>query len=77
MQESSFNELPKKAESKKLNEAMILEKQILEMSPPGSWSLREFKKWFTITSLPVLWGRDLNLFENERDLVALGPVETE
>lgn len=68
---------PKRLKVKKIDEAMILEKQILEMSSPGSWSLREFKKWFTITTLPVLWGRDRNLFKNERDLVALGPVETD
>lgn len=27
--------------------------------------------------MPVLWGRDSDLFENSRDLIALAPVDTD
>ena len=56
---------------------MILESQVLKLSSPSSRTLKAFKKWFTSPSLPVLWGQDEHLFQNERDLVALAPVDTD
>ena len=38
---------------------------------------KDFKRWFTRNSLPVLWGHDEHLFDNDGDLVALAPVNTD
>lgn len=55
----------------------MLESQILNLNAPSDRTLKAFKKWFTLTSIPVLWGRDLHLFDDEQDLVALAPVDTD
>jgi hypothetical protein len=56
---------------------MVLESQVLALNAPSSRALKAFKKWFTSATSPVLWGRDRNLFQNEQDLVALAPVDTD
>ena len=60
-----------------VEEALVLESQVLNLSPPTSRTLKAFKGWYHSNSLTVLWGRDKNLFDNEADLVALAPVETD
>ncbi|KAL8971134.1 MAG: hypothetical protein Q9197_003437, partial [Variospora fuerteventurae] len=59
------------------HKALILENQVLKLSAPTSRVLKAFKRWFQSNPLPVLWGRDKDLFRDERDLVALAPVETD
>ncbi|CAD6567923.1 MAG: hypothetical protein ASARMPREDX12_000842 [Alectoria sarmentosa] len=74
-----------KVKIKEYHEAMILESQILSLSSPTSRTLKDFKTWFTSGSLTpdstaptvALWGRDEHLFDNENDLVALAPVDTD
>ncbi len=56
---------------------MVLESQVLALSPPTSRTLKAFRRVFTSEPIPVLWGRDRDLFNNERDLVALAPVDTD
>ena len=60
-----------------IDEAMVLESQILSLNSPSSRTLRIFKRWFKPSVKPALWGRDEHLFENENDLVALAPVDTD
>ena len=56
---------------------MLLESQILSLSPPAESTLNAFRRWFTSTAVPVLWGRDQHLFDDDRDLVALAPVDND
>lgn len=56
---------------------MILESQVLLLNSPSSRTLRDFKRWFKPSSTPALWDRDEHLFDNEQDLVALAPVDTD
>ncbi|KAL9599938.1 MAG: hypothetical protein Q9219_003500 [cf. Caloplaca sp. 3 TL-2023] len=58
------------------DEALILESRILRLNVPSPRVLKNFKRWFR-SSVPILWGRDEDLFEDERDMVALAPVETD
>lgn len=60
-----------------IDKALILENQVLKLSAPTPRVLKAFKRWFQSNPLPVLWGPDKNLFRDERDLVALAPVETD
>ena len=55
---------------------MLLESKILALNPPSSRTLKAFRRWFNLNSVPVLWGRDKHLFDDKQDLVALAPVET-
>ncbi len=50
---------------------------MLALNPPSRRTLKAFKKWFTLRSVPVLWGRDSHLFDDENDLVGLAPVDTD
>ncbi|KAF6228585.1 hypothetical protein HO173_011820 [Letharia columbiana] len=59
------------------HEALLLENRVLALAPPKSRTLKGFRKWFISKTIPVLWGQDQNLFTDERDLVALAPVETD
>ena len=59
------------------DEAMILESRVLALNAPSSRTLKNLKIWFKSTSVFALRGRDEHLFENEHDLVALAPVETD
>jgi hypothetical protein len=60
------------------DEALILENQVLALQRPSSRTLRVFKQWFKAsTRRPVLLGRDETLFDDEQDIVALAPVETD
>lgn len=65
------------ADCNNTEEAILLESQILALNPPSRRTLKAFRKWFTLTSIPVLWGRDRHLFDDEHDLVALASVETD
>ena len=56
---------------------MVLESQVLALSPPSDRVLGNFRRWFTSTSVPVLWDRDEHIFDNARDLVALAPPDTD
>lgn len=56
---------------------MVLESQVLSLNSPSPRTLAAFRKWFTSTAVPVLWDRDKDLFKNERDLVALAPVDSD
>lgn len=62
---------------KEYHEAMVLESKILSLNPPSSRTLRDVNRWFNSSSTPALWGRDEHLFDNEKDLVALAPVDTD
>ena len=59
------------------DEALILESRVLALNAPSSRTVRNLKIWFKSTSVFALRGRDERLFENENDLVALAPVETD
>ena len=59
------------------DEAMILESRVLALNAPSSRTVRNLKIWFKSTAVFALRGRDEQLFENENDLVALAPVETD
>jgi hypothetical protein len=60
------------------DEALILESQVLALQKPTSRTLKAFKQWFKPHSVsPVLLGRDRDLFNDETDLVALAPVDTD
>lgn len=60
---------------------MVLESQILALNSPTSRTLRAFKRSFKqsfkTSSTPALWDRDEHLFDNENDLAALAPVDTD
>jgi hypothetical protein len=60
-----------------IDEALVLESNVLALAKPTSRTLRAFKRWFRSSAVPVLWGRDQELFEDERDLVALAPVDSD
>ena len=60
-----------------IDEALILESRVLALSKPDKRTLRAFKRWFGSSGVPVLWDRDQELFKEERDLVALAPVESD
>ncbi|CAD6583930.1 MAG: hypothetical protein ASARMPRED_001551 [Alectoria sarmentosa] len=65
------------SDNRETDETMALESQILSLNSPSSRTLRDFKRWFTSSSMTVLWGRDKHLLDNENDLVALAPVDTD
>jgi hypothetical protein len=60
-----------------IDEALILESGVVALSKPGKRTLRAFRRWFGSPDTPVLWGQDEELFNDERDLVALAPVESD
>ncbi|KAL8992447.1 MAG: hypothetical protein Q9169_007096 [Polycauliona sp. 2 TL-2023] len=62
---------------KEYHEALVLESRVLALSAPTPRSLNIFKRWYLHHPRPVLWGHDKDLFQNEQDLVALAPVETD
>lgn len=64
------------------DKAMMLESQILSLNGQSSRTLKDFKRWFTSGSFRsgstlALWGRDEHLFDDEDDLVALAPADTD
>ena len=59
------------------DKALLLQSQVLALSPPSTRALKAFRRWFFFKDLPVLWGLDKNLFTDEQDLVALAPTETD
>ncbi|MCJ1236974.1 hypothetical protein MMC14_004958 [Varicellaria rhodocarpa] len=71
-----------KAYRRRIDEAMILESKVLTLNAPTAHMLKSIRTWFTAKSLPtkpftVLWGRDKDIFKNERDLVVLAPVDSD
>ena len=50
---------------------------MLTLNAPSSRALKALKTWFTLHSVTSLWGRDRRLFDDEEDLMALAPVETD
>ncbi|KAL8767037.1 MAG: hypothetical protein Q9209_006331 [Squamulea sp. 1 TL-2023] len=62
---------------KQYHEALFLESRILTLNAPSPRTLEAFRRWFRMTSVPVLWGRDQHLFDDARDLVALAPVDND
>ncbi|KAL8952336.1 MAG: hypothetical protein Q9222_001747 [Ikaeria aurantiellina] len=62
---------------KAYHKALILESRVLKLSAPTPRGLKVFRRWFQSSPLPVLCGRDKDLFRDEQDLVALAPVETD
>ena len=66
-----------RAEASGPDEAMLLESRILALEAPSPRTMYAFKRWFKSQCVPVLWGRDQNLFDDERDLVALAPTDND
>ena len=60
-----------------IDEALVLESNVLDLAKPTSRTLRAFKRWFEFSTVSVLWGRDQELFRDERDLAALAPVDSD
>lgn len=58
-----------------IDEALVLESQVLALSPPGDRVLRDFRRTFKQDKIPALWGRDEQLYDDELDLVALAPTD--
>lgn len=58
------------------DEALLRESQILSLNAPSTRTLRAFRKTFKEPS-PLLWGSDEALYDDEKDLVALAPVDTD
>ena len=59
------------------DEAMILESQLLSLNAPALQTFKDFKRWFMSAATPVLWGRDEQLYDDEEDVVALAPVDSD
>jgi len=63
------------------DKALVLENQVLTLSKPEPRALKAFKKVFkerlSSPAVPILGGRDQELFRDEEDLVALAPVDTD
>ncbi|KAG8533930.1 uncharacterized protein KY384_001671 [Bacidia gigantensis] len=62
---------------KQYHEALLRENQVLALSTPRKRVLRDFRRSFKPGNIPSLWGRDEQLFDDERDLVALAPIDTD
>ena len=56
------------------DEALLLESKVLSLRQPDKRTLSVFKNWFS-SGVPVLWGRDKTVYDNEDDLAALAPTE--
>ncbi|KAL8746032.1 MAG: hypothetical protein Q9190_001899 [Brigantiaea leucoxantha] len=59
------------------DKALLLENRVLALSRPSSRTLQAFKRWFGLTGVPVLWGRDEHIFDDTDDLIALGLEDTD
>ena len=62
--------------SRDTDESLLLESQVLSLSSPSSRTLRAFRKCFKLRQ-NELWGKDQTLYDDEKDLVALAPVDTD
>ena len=76
--EWSFEDVYFDAHTNLLDEAIILESRVLSLSSPNNRTLRNFRRAFKPkTHSAALWDRDEQLLANERDLVALAPMDTD
>ena len=60
-----------------VDEALMLEKQILALDAPSSRTLKAFRRWFNSKAIPVLWGHDTDLYTQTADLAALAPTDSD
>lgn len=58
-----------------VDEALLLESQVLALKKPTQRTLRNVKRWFSNGGQTVLLGRDSQLFDSEDDMVALAPMD--
>jgi hypothetical protein len=54
-----------------VDEALLLESQVLALKKPTQRTLRNVKRWFSNGGQTVLLGRDAHLFDDEHDMIAL------
>jgi hypothetical protein len=59
----------------RVDEALLLESQVLALKKPTQRTLRNVKRWFVNGGQTVLLGRDSHLFDDEHDMVALAPLD--
>jgi hypothetical protein len=58
-----------------VDEALLLESQVLALKKPTQRTLRNVKRWFSSGGQTVLLGRDTHLFDDKNDMVALAPLD--
>jgi hypothetical protein len=58
-----------------IDEALLLESQVLALKKPTQRTLRNVKRWFSNGGQTVLLGRDSQLFDDENNMVALAPMD--
>jgi hypothetical protein len=58
-----------------VDEALLLESQVLALKKPTQRTLRNVKRWFSNGGQTVLLGRDAHLFDDEHDMIALAPLD--
>ena len=56
------------------DEALVLESKVLALRQPDKRTLSVFKKWMS-AGVPVLWGQEKTIYDDEGDLAALAPNE--
>jgi hypothetical protein len=60
---------------RRVDEALLLESQVLALKKPTQRTLRNVKRWFSSGGQTVLLGRDTHLFDDKNDMVALAPLD--
>lgn len=58
-----------------IDEALLLESQVLALKKPSQRTFKNVKRWFRNGGQTVLLGRDSHLFDDEHDMVALAPLD--
>ena len=62
-----------------LDEFLVLQSQVYALEGPGKRTLAAFRRWFSPAVqgkvIPVLGGRDKDLLDDRKDLVALAPMD--
>ncbi|MCJ1225473.1 hypothetical protein MMC12_002122 [Toensbergia leucococca] len=68
-----------KAILKEYHEFLVLQSQVYALEGPGKRTLAAFRRWFSPAVqgkvIPVLGGRDKDLLDDRKDLVALAPMD--